>query len=77
LTLLSDWTWGAAFILTVLPFTTAALLPLQRRLLTPADEAQARAMLQQWGRRHAGRAVLGAVAMVLFLIAAFSPAPPR
>jgi hypothetical protein len=49
-------------------------MPTNRHLLATAPEsadAATRALLERWGRLHAVRSGLGAIATVLFLIAAF------
>jgi hypothetical protein len=71
----SPWSWGAAAMLSVLPFTSIAILPLQRRLLEQwRDEGMARSLirLRTWGRLHAVRTALGLLANILFLWAALA-----
>jgi hypothetical protein len=71
------WTYGSIILLAVVPFTVIAMLPTQRRLTAPTwDPAsvETRAMLEQWGRRHAVRGWLGLAALSLFLWAAFNAA---
>ncbi|MNW13766.1 hypothetical protein D3C71_2118050 [compost metagenome] len=49
-------------------------MPINRRLeATRPDEAseETRALLRRWARLHAGRSALGAIAAVVFLIAAW------
>jgi hypothetical protein len=73
-TIRSPWCWGALAIFCVLPFTTIAILPLQRCLLVRSREAGAvhsLAELRMWGQLHAVRTALGILANVLFLWAAF------
>ena len=72
----SQWTWGSVFLLALLPFTVVWLFPIQRRLTEPGwpfEAIEARAKLEEWGRRHSIRALLGACAFALFLWAALKP----
>ena len=72
----SPWTWGAVALLAVLPWTVATLLPAQRRLAAPGWDpasAETRAILEQWGRRHAVRSLFGLTALTLFLWASIGP----
>src|SRR5579859_432098 len=63
---------AALVILANWPFTLFAIKPINRRLeATPPDQASAesRALLIRWGRLHAGRSLLGAIATALYLAA--------
>jgi hypothetical protein len=55
------------------PYTLLGIMPTNRQLLATAPEfadATTRSLLRRWGRLHAVRSGLGAIATVLFLIAA-------
>jgi uncharacterized membrane protein len=54
----------------VIPFTLVVILPTNKRLLDPGldrGSAEAAALLARWGRLHAVRSVLGALAFGLLL----------
>jgi hypothetical protein len=64
------WLAGGAALLANWPFTIFAILPVNRLLqATPLDRAneETRALIERWGALHAGRCVLGAVSLGLFL----------
>jgi hypothetical protein len=68
------WLAGAVVLVSNWPYTLLGIMPTNRQLLATAPEsadAATRALLERWGRLHAVRSGLGAVATVLFLIAAF------
>jgi hypothetical protein len=67
------WLAGALILLANWPFTLVAIMPTNNVLMaTPIDQAGAssRALLIAWGRLHAVRTALGAVATAVFLWAA-------
>jgi len=67
------WLAGALVLTSNWPYTLLGIMPTNRRLIatTPdSAEAGARALLERWGRLHAVRSVLGAIATALFLVAA-------
>lgn len=68
------WGLGAAVILLNWPYTILLIMPVNRRLeATRPDEANAetRGLLVRWGGLHAGRSTFGAIAMVIYLVAAW------
>lgn len=80
---LVSW-WGTGSLLILLatlvmaanfPFTMIVIMPINRRLLDryqgghPRDLHNVRQMLEQWGRLHAVRTVLGLTGTMLFFVA--------
>jgi hypothetical protein len=72
------WLAGASFLWliagvllgSVIPFTLVAILPTNKRLLSPALDrrsAEAERLLARWGRLHAVRSILSGIALLLFL----------
>ncbi len=67
------WLAGAAAILANWPYTMLAIMPVNRILqatLLDAASSDTRGLLRRWGRLHAGRSALGALATGLYLLAA-------
>jgi hypothetical protein len=67
-----DWRWfaGALLIFANWPYTLLVILPVNKRLeITAADKASAetRALMETWGRLHAGRSALGIAATLVYL----------
>jgi hypothetical protein len=66
------WLVGAGAMLANWPYTLIAIMPVNRRLeasLASHSFGDARGLLVRWGRLHAGRSALSAVAVVAFLVA--------
>jgi hypothetical protein len=83
---LAAWLAGASFwwlvagvlLGSVIPFTLIVILPTNKQLLNPAVDrrsAQTERLLARWGRLHAVRSVLSAVALLLFLYLAIFRKP--
>lgn len=67
------WGLGAAVIIMNWPYTLYFIMPINKRLeTTPADGAgmETRDLMVRWGKLHAGRSALGAIAAAIYLIAA-------
>ena len=70
----SLWLAGAIVLVANWPFTLLVIMPTNLRLMATAPDsadAATRSLLERWGRLHAVRSVLGAIATLLFLLAAF------
>lgn len=68
----AGWTWaaGAGLMALIIAYTLAAVRPTNRRLLDPRlarGSADARALLERWGRLHAVRSITALVALGLYL----------
>ena len=64
------WLIAGVLLGSVIPFTLIAILPTNKRLLSPALDrrsAEAERLLARWGRLHAVRSVLSGVALLIFL----------
>ena len=60
-----DWRWlaGAVLLIADWPYTLIGIMPTNKRLMTMrAEEAgpESRALMEDWGRLHTVRTVLGA-----------------
>ncbi len=67
-----NWLWGlgAAVLVTNWPFTIVAIMPVNNRLMAMSVEPpinELRMQMQKWGRLHAVRSALGALATVIFV----------
>lgn len=66
------WCWlaGAIVLVANWPYTLTVIMPVNHTLNAIAPEqagANSRALIEKWGRLHAVRSVLGAVATAIFL----------
>jgi hypothetical protein len=67
-----EWRWivGALVIFANWPYTLIVILPVNKRLEATAPDAanaDTRALVEAWGRLHAGRSALGAIATLVYL----------
>jgi Domain of unknown function (DUF1772) len=65
------WLVGALAIGAVVPFTFIAIMPTNNQLLADGRDlasSETRGLLEKWGRQHAVRSVLSALASVIYLI---------
>ena len=67
-----DWRWlaGALLIFANWPYTLLVILPVNKRLEATAPDAanaETRALIETWGRLHAGRSALGLAATLVYL----------
>jgi hypothetical protein len=68
----APWLLGAIVLLANWPYTLLAIMPTNRPLMATAPasaDAETHRLIERWGRLHVVRAVLGATATVLFLVA--------
>ncbi|MCI0548869.1 MAG: DUF1772 domain-containing protein [Candidatus Rokubacteria bacterium] len=66
----SLWLVGSLLIFSVVPFTLAAIMPTNARLLAPGRDlaaAETRALLERWARLHGVRSALGLAATIAYL----------
>ncbi|MGH8709892.1 MAG: DUF1772 domain-containing protein [Burkholderiales bacterium] len=65
------WLIGGVLLGLVVPFTILVIMPVNKRLLASnlyKGSEEARQLLEKWNRLHAVRSVLGALALVIFLL---------
>jgi hypothetical protein len=67
-----DWRWlaGALLIFANWPYTLIVILPVNKRLEATAPDAanaETRALIETWGKLHAGRSALGTAATLVYL----------
>ena len=72
---LGDWQWlaGALLMIANWPYTFFVIMPTNKRLMEMdlfAAGPDSRALIASWGRLHAGRSLLGALATFAFVWAA-------
>jgi uncharacterized membrane protein len=67
------WLVGGGLMLAQLPYTMAAIMPVNKQLNSEeaelAPEGEVRAHLERWGKLHSVRAALSATAVCLFVVA--------
>jgi hypothetical protein len=64
------WLIGACLIFANWPYTLIVIKPVNDRLKATETESagpESRALLERWGRLHAGRSVLGFAASLVYL----------
>ncbi len=69
-----QWRWGLGGLLGAsIPFTLIVMMPTTRRLLgaSPPEGDEAATLLNQWGRLHWVRSILGTLGLVVLLSGAF------
>ena len=72
-----DWRWlaGAVLLIANWPYTLIGIMPTNNRLMAMRLEdagPESRALMEDWGRLHAVRTALGALATVTFLWASLA-----
>lgn len=68
------WLIGAVLIGLVVPFTFIAIMPTNHQLLLPGRDLsspETRSLLEKWGRLHAVRSALSALASIVYLASLF------
>ena len=70
--LFGNWRWllGALALIANWPYTLRVIMPINHALMKiPAESAsaQSRGLIKKWGRLHAGRSLLGALATACFV----------
>jgi len=77
---LGGWQWlaGAVLLVANWPFTLFVIMPTNNRLMEMAPSSagpDSRALIVTWGKLHAVRGLLGALATIMFVSAAFRATP--
>jgi hypothetical protein len=65
------WLWliGAVLLVANWPYTLVCIMPVNHKLETMEPGPDSRALMQLWGRLHAGRSLLGCGAVLCMLAA--------
>ncbi|HKZ02003.1 MAG TPA: DUF1772 domain-containing protein [Pyrinomonadaceae bacterium] len=67
-----SWLVGAVVIFSVVPFTLLGIKPTNTQLLAPGRDLscpETRRLLERWGKLHAVRSLLSAIASIIFFAA--------
>ena len=65
------WLIGGILIVSVIPFTLIAILPINKQLLDPSLDRNSKLasdLLKRWGKLHAVRSALSTTALLVFLL---------
>ena len=68
------WLWlaGAVLLVANWPYTLVCIMPVNRKLKAIEPGPDSRALLELWGRLHAGRSLLGCGAVLCMLAASIT-----
>jgi hypothetical protein len=66
------WLVGALLLVANWPYTLVCIMPVNRKLETMEAGPDSRALMQLWGRLHAGRSLLGCGAVLCMLAASIT-----
>jgi hypothetical protein len=68
------WLWliGALLLVANWPYTLVCIMPVNRKLKATEAGPDSRALLQLWGKLHAGRSLLGCGAVLCMLAASIT-----
>ena len=69
-----DWLWliGAVLLVANWPYTLICVMPVNRKLKAIEPREDSRALLELWGRLHAGRSLLGCGAVLFMSVASIT-----